>query len=192
MSDHNENHGVAYLVLGIPAALTIGFFSLLGWAAAVAEWPYRIVRAVMWPLTFVLTQFFGGMAFVTLGWFTCLIFGARNAANYVVGHTADLTLLTSLFGELSIPFFHVLVFQFCLWLVLGRRIGRHLTFSIYDAAIQSIGHHDGIHPAYVRERIRQQDSGYAKAEEFFARSGKPPVLGLILVGLSRTPISEYY
>ncbi|WP_407306540.1 hypothetical protein [Acinetobacter sp.] len=191
--DHHHNSGNPIgTLISIVLLLVGGLFGFFGWAAAVAGCRYRVVRTLMWPFTFIITQFCGGMAFLCVFGFISFVIGAHGMANYIFGHTGDLTFLTTLFGERDLPMIHIIVFQFFLWLIMGRTMGRHLSFSIYDLAIQTIGYKEGIHPYYVRERIRQEDSGYAKAEYHFTKTGKPPLLGLLLVGLSPTPIHEFY
>lgn len=191
---NNEGNGLGGMLFWVPILLVIMFFTGAAWFAAVKGKSYSVVRAWVFPFTFVLTQFLGGMMFLCLGWFIGLLFGSKTIANYVVGNTSDLTMVGMVFGDSpTIPFFHIILFQVILWFIMGKHITRHVAFSIYDLAIQTIGKNEGEHPYYVREDIREYDTGYAEAEQFYAKSGKPPLLGLILVGMfSDTPIAEYY
>ena len=178
----------------VTAALTLIVlaFSGLGWYAAKRGVSYRKVRALLFPVAFVLTQIMGGLIFLCFGWAGAAIIGNTEAANYIVGHTLDLTMVTAMFNEVAVPASHIFLFQFVLWIVVGRRILRHLTFSIYDLAIQSIGQARGVMPFYIREQVRAADTGYAQTELYYIKTGKPPLLGLFLITLSSTPVDEYY
>lgn len=173
-------------------ALIVLAFSGLGWYAAKQGVSYRKVKVLLFPVAFVISQITSGLIFLCFGWAGAAIIGNTDAANYIVGHTPDLTLLTAVFNEVSLPWTHILLFQFLAWVIVGRRILRHLTFSVYDLAIQGIGNARGEHPFYIREQVRAKDTGYAKAELYYIKTGKPPLLGLLLIILSSTPVDEYY
>lgn len=174
-------------------ALLLVITTLPGWMAARAGKSYKTVRMWIAPTAIVMSQFFGGMMFLCLGWVIALIFGSRDLANYVMNATSELTLLSAMFDDpRTIPIWHIVLFQVILWFTIGKRMTRHFTFSIYDFAIQSIAKRSGIHPYTVRQGVINRDTGYTEAARVYVKTGKPPLLGLLLVGLSRTPLDEYY
>lgn len=189
-SDNDKEGGIGFL-LWLPVLAVVLAVCCLGWFAARAKASYRVVRFLVFPVTFVLTQAVGAATFMCLGWFLALLMGNTPMANYVIGSISDLALYGSFFDKPTIPSWHIFLYQFILWLVLGRMISRALTISIYDSAIQSIGAAEGIHPYHVRERVVQTDSGYAAAYTRYQNRGGP-LLGIILVGISKTPVGEYY
>ena len=188
---NNEGRGLGALFILAPVFLTF-ILAFPGWFAATQGLKYRTVRALTFPIAFLITQIFAGLVFLCFGWFGALLTGSTDAANYIVGHTADLTLLTLVFNEVSVPVWHIVSFQIVVWLFIGRKLLRHIAFSLYDSAIQTIGYRTHTHPFYVREHIRERDYGYAKAEYVYTKRGEPPLLAILLVGLSSTPIDEFY
>lgn len=190
---HNEGNAAGTVLLFLPVFFVTMLFASIGWVAAVRGASFRTVKFLLLPIIWLLTQFFGGMAFLCIGWFiTGIMLQNMDAANWIVGHTADLTMLTTLFGEKDLPTEQIVIFQVILWIVMGRPFARHVTVSIYDFAIQTIAQNEQVHPYHIRDDIRKHDKEYEKADDFYAEAGKPPLLGLVLVAISRTPVSEYY
>ena len=190
---NDERKGGIAVLLTITAFLPALPFMVVAFVAAVLGAGYRTVKVIIFPVIFLLTQVFAGLIFMCFGWFIALILQDTAMANYVMGNTSELVLLSFIFGDpFTIPIWHVVAFQIVVWLFIGRAMARHITLSIYDYAIQTIGLRETIHPYYVRERVVLRDSGYEKAYAYYVKKGYPPLLGLVLVGLSPTPITEYY
>ena len=189
----DERKGGILALLTITALLPAIPFMVVAYVAAVLGARYRTVKVIIFPVIFFLTQLSAGLLVMCVGWFVSMLFGASTPANYFMGHTSELIFLSFIFNDpFTIPIWHVVVFQIVAWLFIGRSIARHITLSIYDYAIQSIGLRESIHPYYVRERVILNDSGYEKAYAYYVKKDYPPLLGLVLVSLSPTPITEYY
>lgn len=193
---HNRggmNAGVVFVII-IPATFFLALFAALGWFAAVAGARYKVVKAFLFPMIWTITQFVGALLMVTVVWFIFgVIFQSKAIANYIFDNIANLSLLSMVFGDKrTTSVIHIIIYQLILWWFIGRPLTRHITLSIYDWAIQTIGLSKNIHPYDIREEIRRTDEAYRDADDVY-KDGKPPLLGLILVGLaSRTPVAQYY
>lgn len=192
MSTETNNEGAGRQVLMILVAVILAALCYAGWLAARAKCKYATVRAIIFPTSFILTQAFGLGIYLCLGWVLAACMNNTPLANFIVGSASDMALLGSLFNERTTPLGYVALYQFILWLAIGRRISRSLTLSMYDSAIQSIGVAEGIHPAYVRQAIAEKDEEYADAWRFYFGKRKPPLIGVFLVFLSGTPLNQYY
>lgn len=173
--------------------VTTGILMFFGWCAARGGISYRSVRVMMFPATFFLSQVMGTMTFICVGWILALCLGNTDMANYVVGKASELSLASSAFGDpLTIPVWHIVVFQFFIWLFWMRPVGRMITTSVYDAGIITAAYDDkNVHPYYLRQEVIKNDSGYAASYAHYIVVG-PPLLGLALVAMSRCPVNEYY
>lgn len=187
---HNEGGG---LLLFLFILVSTGVILFFGWCAARANISYRVVRAIVFPATFFLSELMGTMLFVCVGWFIALLTGNTDMANYVLGKASELCLLSTLFGDpISIPVWHIILFQFLVWLLIMRPMGRMLTTSVYDAGIVSSAYDKGITPYQRRLQVYDNDTGYAKAWTYYDQAGTAPLLGLLFLAMSRCSATEYY
>lgn len=134
MSATTDNNKGGYLLF-VPVLLVVGLWLFIGYCVAKAGASYRATRIVLYPAYIFMGNFFGTMMFVCLGWLIALIIGNKDMANYVVGNASELSLLSSLFGDpLTVPFWHIVVYQFFMWLFMMRPIADMFTPAIYEAA----------------------------------------------------------
>lgn len=133
MEDHNRNNFGSGLLITIVLMLSVSAWLFIGWLFAKAGASYRTVKIVLYPAVFFLGNLFGVMPFVCIGWVIALFTGNKDMANYVVGNASELTLLSSAFGDpITVPVWHIVVYQFFIWLLLMRNISDPLTTAIYN------------------------------------------------------------
>lgn len=133
-NDQNQNDRGGYLLLIIPLLIT-SVLLFIGWLVAKAGASYRVTKIVLYPAIFFTGNFFAVIPFICCGWLLALVTGNTAMANYVVGNASELSLLTSIFGDpISIPVWHIIVYQLCVWYVFMRSISDVITTTIYNLA----------------------------------------------------------
>ena len=188
MSKPNSGGGIFW----VPIILVVLATTFIARAAAINGARYRTVWFLVLPISFIIGHLFFGMCSVALG-FTVGLFGFETLGQYLFSKPVELSMLSVIFGDpITVPIFHIVVYQFIAWKLVVSGLTRHFAISIYDWAIQTIASDEDIHPYYVRERVSADDTGYAEADEIYLKSGKPPLLGLAMVAIYGTDVAEYY
>lgn len=192
-NQQSSDNQAGALFFMVPVILVAGVFSIFGWFAARAGASYRWTHALLFPVTWLLAQVSAAVLFICFGWVIALFCGSSDMANYVVGKTSELALLSSMFGDpLTIPMWHIVVYQIFVWVFFLRPIGQGLTTGVFDSAIVSAALADGVHPYHRRQQKLDTDSGFANSVAFYSKYKKTPQLGLLLVFMSSCPVDEYY
>ena len=188
--EQEHDKGGSREALVILAALVGFVVCAVARSAAVRGASYKTTKVLIFPVAWILTQVVAVGIAMPLALIVCMF--SKTAGNAFFGSISDLALLGFIFHENTTPIIAIILYQFAAWLVLGRMFTRAFTIGIYDSAIQVIGLNEGVHPYYVRERVLQSDAGYAEAYAIYQKKGTVPQIGMILVGLSQTPLNEYY
>lgn len=107
----------------------------VGYAFARTGAPQGVVKLVMLPGYTLFGNIFGVMPFIILGWVFAALTGNTDMANYVVGKTSELAMLSSLFGDpITVPVWHIVLYQLGIWLFFTRPIADACTSAVYAAA----------------------------------------------------------
>jgi len=126
--------GVA-MIIAIPILIVFSVWLFICWVVAKATRSFIATKVALYPVAFVLGNFFGVMPFICLGWLFALFTANTPLANYVVGKASELSLLSSAFGDpITVPVQHIIIYQFFIWLIFMRPIADVLTTVIYNSA----------------------------------------------------------
>lgn len=134
-SDQRPSNVGAYLALVIIPLLVTSALLLVGWVFARCGASYKTTRLVLYPAALFIANFFAAMPFVCFGWLIALLIGSSDMANYVMGSVSELSLLSSLFGDpITVPKWHIALYQLVVWLLLTRQVAEVVTTAIYNSA----------------------------------------------------------
>lgn len=135
MENQRPSNLAAGAMILVPVLIVTGVWLAVGWALARAGASYRAVRAAMYPAFLAVGSVLGIMPFIAVGWIIAAVTGNTPMANYVVGNASELALLSSAFGDpLTVPVWHVAVYQFFVWLLITRPMAEDVTTLIYNSA----------------------------------------------------------
>jgi hypothetical protein len=132
--DQNDTPQGSYWIL-IPLLIPAALFLLVGWLVSRTEATRATVKLSLLPAAYVISSMLAVLPFVCIGWVIALLCGSSAMANYVVGNAPELMLLSTLFGDpISVPVWHIVVYQLILWIFVVFPMNESLTnwFYRYD------------------------------------------------------------
>lgn len=200
-TQHEEGDGAFTFLLLLPAAIIGGLFSFAAMSSIRHGGNWLIAKILSWAPVMVITQVFGILLFVSCGFTFALITGNKPLANWVFANMQDFSLLPlyaivfnhEMHFTLEPPhLLQLVIYQFILWLVIGRPLLRHWTCAMYDWGLCMAAKDKGVHPVILRREAVDIDPGYHKAAFFYANRGEIPFLPMTLVVLCGFSPYEYF
>lgn len=195
----NDGYGNLVYIFFIPFLLLVLLFSWIGLKMAQGGCKYQSVQIATFPAWFIVANFIGAITIVPLMFIISLLTGERNLFDLTFEYLGDLILwpvwgrILSFFFRMGLTDFSlttppivVFAFQLSLFLLVGHRLARHLPITLIDVVTAIQARSAGINLHSARLARLQNDPGYAKASQYYARTGKPPFLAfsvLIFVGI---------